>query len=100
MTIIKTFEIEEQKPVNSKIKKILIGLGAVFISVVLIKIWVSNTLLIYGEKFASISQMEQQLKMENLLLKNEIARLSSLHLIASRSAELGFSNVSNVQYIR
>ena len=54
----------------------------------------------YGEKFNKLSALEEALKTENQILENEIANESSLKNLSSKSAELGFSKVESIQYIR
>lgn len=98
MTIIKKFEPEEIKKGFSKKYIALAVLGLLFLTV--LEIWVNNTIVTYGEKFESISQLERVLLMENQILENEIAKEVSLNSLASKSAELGFSKAESIQYIR
>lgn len=98
MTIIKKFEPEEVKKGLPK-RYIILTVVSLFILTV-IEIWASNTVVTYGEKFENLSALETVLKMENQILENEIAQQSSLISIASKSAELGFSKLSSIQYIR
>lgn len=98
MTIIKKFEPEEQK---KKFPKKIIGLSlGMLIILTLIEIWVSNTVVVYGEKFEKLASLEKNLLMENQILENEIAKDSSLNNISSKSAQLGFSTLQSIQYIR
>lgn len=98
MTIIKKFEPEEPK---TKFPKKIIGLtlGLLFV-LTLIEIWVSNTVVVYGEKFEKLAAMQKNLAMENQILENEIAKNSALTNISSKSAQLGFSSLQSVKYIR
>lgn len=97
MTIIKKFEPAEQKKSDKK----YIYLAVVSLVILtLFEIWVSNTVIAYGEKYKKLSDLEKNLKMENQILENEIAKNSSLHTIASKGAELGFLPLSSIQYIR
>lgn len=98
MTIIKKFEIEEAKKSFPKkyIALTLVGLFALIIT----EIWASNTVIAYGEKFEKLSVLEKNLKIENQILQNEIAKRASLSNIASESAKLGFSDTQSVLYIR
>ena len=98
MTIIKKFEPEPEKNKLPR-KYIVISLVALFI-LALIEIWVSNTVIVYGEKFEKLAELQENFLMENQILENEIATNSSLATIASKSAELGFSPFGSVQYIR
>lgn len=79
-------------------KGVFIGFSLIFL--IVLEIWVQNNLVLYGEKFDRISQIETVLKIENQILENEIATLSSLQNLASKSAELGFSRAEKIQYIR
>ncbi|MBI3103808.1 hypothetical protein HYZ05_02625 [Candidatus Daviesbacteria bacterium] len=98
MTIIKKFEPEEIKKDFPKKYIVLTVLGLLFLTV--LEIWVNNTVVTYGEKFESMSQLERVLEMENQILENEIAKGGSLNSLASKSAELGFLRVESIQYIR
>lgn len=98
MTIIKKFEPEEIKKGFSKKYIALTVAGLLFLTI--LEIWVNNTIITYGEKFESISNLERVLSMENQILENEIAGSVSLRSLASKSAELGFSRAESIQYIR
>ena len=54
----------------------------------------------FGEKYEKLADLEKNLKMENQILENEIAKNSSLTSIASKGAELGFFPINRVEYIR
>lgn len=99
MTIIKKFDTDAV--IKQKFPKRWVIL-AVFCLLILglLEIWVSNTTVIYGEKFEQMVALERVLAMENQILENEIAKNSSLISISSKSAELGFSPPSSIQYIR
>lgn len=98
MTIIKKFEPEEQKRGFSKK---IVSLIVVFIfALTLVEIWVSNTVVTYGEKFEKLSSIRETISLENQILENEIAKHTSLGSISSRSAQLGFSRPESIQYIR
>lgn len=98
MTIIKTFETEET---NRKLPKLYIILAVIGLSLLLFtEIWINNTMVVYGERFAKLTGAEKNLRMENQILENEIAKRSSLINIASESAKLGFSAQQSILYIR
>ena len=97
MTIIKKFETSEDK--KSYRKYLLLTLIGLF-SLTLVEIWASNTVIAYGEKYEKLFIIERNLRMENQIIENEIAKSSSLTVIASKSAELGFSSSQSIQYIR
>ncbi len=98
MTIIKKFEPEEQKKKFPK-KYVILIVGVLFI-LTLTQIWVSNVVIVYGEKFEKLALLQKSLLMENQVLENEIAKDASLINISSKSAELGFSNQQSIEYIR
>ncbi len=98
MTIIKKFDPEENQKKFSKKYIILTALS--LFTLTLIEIWVSNTMIAYGEKFEKLSALENNLKMENQVLENEIAKNAALVNIASKSAQLGFSSSQSILYIR
>lgn len=98
MTIIKKFEPEENKKRFPKRYVILTVLG--LLALTLVEIWVTNTAVSYGEKFEKLTQAEKNLKMENQILENQIAKSTSLLNIATKSAQLGFSSTQSIQYIR
>lgn len=98
MTIVKKFEPELPKKGFSK--KLAISVSISLLMLALVQIWVSNTVVSYGEKFENLSYLEKTLKMENQLLENEIASKASLTNIATESAELGFRKLDSIQYIR
>lgn len=96
MTIIKKFNIEEQKRFPKKMTFLSVLLLVVLS---IMQIWANNTLAIYGAKLEEISQIDQSLQMENQVLENKIAILSSLNNIASKSATLGLGTPKSVQYL-
>lgn len=98
MTIIKKFEpIKDTKGFS---KRYIIIAAFCLICLIILEIWVQNSLVLYGEKFEKISSLQKVLELENQILQNEIAKESSLSKLASKSAELGFSKPEKIQYIR
>ena len=98
MTIIKKIEAEG---INQNFPKKYILLTAVsLLTLVIVQIWTNNTAVTFGEKFNQLSKLQDTLKSENQILGNKIARESSLGVVASKSAELGFSRAESIQYIR
>ncbi len=98
MTIIKKFEPEEPNKGLSK-RYLSLGLLVLFI-LMLTQVWASNNVVTYGEKLEKLSVLTRTLSLENQILENEIAKQESLNNIASKSAELGFSEPESIQYIR
>lgn len=98
MTIIKTFDTEEiQKGFP---KKYIVLTIVSLLTLTIIEIWASNTVIAYGEKYEKLFAMERNLRIENQILENEIAKNASLNIISSKSAELGFYSNQSIQYIR
>lgn len=97
MTIIKKFEPEQPKSFSKKYIALVVGC---LFTLMLAEIWASNNVVTYGEKFDKLSSIAKLLSLENAVLENEIAKVESLHNVASKSAELGFSQPEAVQYIR
>lgn len=98
MTIIKTFDTDEN---SGKIfGKYLYLVVISFFALIIIKIWANNAVIAYGEKYEKLAALEKNLRMENQILENEIAKNSSLGTVATKSAELGFSQSESIQYIR
>lgn len=98
MTIIKKFEPEKEKKGFPK-RYISLVVVCLFV-LMLIEIWANNNVVEYGEKFEKLSSLAKTLNLENQILENEIAKQQSLSSIASKSAELGFSQPQSIQYIR
>lgn len=80
-------------------KYLIVGLSVLLILVVL-EIWANNTTASLGEKLVQINKLQQEIAWENLILENELAKISSLGDIASAAADLGFSKAKAVQYLR
>lgn len=94
-------KINPEENIQKKVSKKYISFAAFgLIALTVIEIWASNTVIAYGDKFEKLSNLEKSLSMENQILENEIAKNSSLKVIASKSAELGFSSSISIQYIR
>lgn len=99
MTNLKKFGSETGKKDFKSKKYIYLALfGLLFLGVV--EIWVNNTMANFGAKYENISKLQQNLKMENQVLENELAKQQSFINLATASAELGFSVAKDVQYLR
>ncbi|MBI2019894.1 hypothetical protein HYS94_00530 [Candidatus Daviesbacteria bacterium] len=100
MTIIKKFD-PDKKDTRQKFPKKYVVLGGITLFIlILIEIWVSNTMVSFGEKLVSINNLKNTIKLENQILQNEIAKYSSLTNVATESSKLGFSKPESIQYIR
>lgn len=101
MTIIRKFELEENKKIPLFNNKRIIALGVIFLGLLLvIQIWVSHQVASFGRDFKKIEEVEKSLRFENKLLELEINKRKALQAISSSSAELGFIVPKAVQYIR
>ncbi len=98
MTITKKFENVEKISKFPK-KYIILTILSLF-TLTVSEIWVSNTVIAYGEKYDKLFSLESSLTTENQVLENQIAKDSSLKVIASKSAELGFTSADSIQFIR
>lgn len=83
-----------------KVKKFVVALGVLFLSLVIAEIWVVHTLSNFGTKEKEIKELRNNLELENEILENEISAESSLNKIASASASYGLEKPKKVQYIR
>lgn len=100
MTIIKTFELEDQKTDQKwKTKKLGVLIGLFLVFLVILEIWANNTLITYGEKFEKISVLQTTLQLENQVLENRIAKESALNNIATVSSTLGLASPKSIQYL-
>ncbi|MBI4036733.1 hypothetical protein HY386_02565 [Candidatus Daviesbacteria bacterium] len=100
MTIIKKFDTSEYQENSWRKSKYWIPFGALLVSLTLAEIWANNTMVTYGERFETMSRIQNTLQMENQLLENEIAKQTALSNVASESAAFGFSKSESIQYIR
>ena len=98
MTIIK--RIDQDKPNYTLSKKLTFFIGICMVFLIIAEIWINNSLITYGVKMEKISVLEKNLRMENQILQNEIAKKTSLVNVATESAKLGFSSSEKVEYIR
>lgn len=79
-------------------KYIFLGIFILLILGIL-EIWANNTMVNYGEKLVQINRLQENLKLENGILENELAKLASLDSIATQASQLGFSKSKAVQYL-
>lgn len=80
--------------------KIIIPIVIFILLLLILEIWVGNTLSLYGSKIEKIRENQKLLLLEKQILENEIAQKASLQNIASEGAKLGFVKPSLIQYIR
>ncbi len=99
MTVTHKFETEVTN--KYKFPKKLVAITVPFlVMLVLLEIWVSHSLVSFGEKYKDIEGLKRNLSEENQILENQIAMEGSLNKVASQSASLGLIKPSQVQYIR
>lgn len=98
MTIVKTFEPVEQNKKFSKKYIVLVAAGLFML--VLMEIWANNNVVTYGQKLEKMSSLTKAISLENQVLENQIAVRGAMRNVASKSAELGFSEPESIQYIR
>lgn len=96
MTFLSKFETQEKRTFPKK----YIFIGMALIALVVLEIWVNNTMATFGQRLASIEDSQEAFQLENRVLENEIARQVSLGNIASASARLGFVKPKTIQYVR
>lgn len=96
MTIVRTFETPEKKT-N---KKYLLILVPYFLVLIVITVWVNNVMVGYGDKFHTLTQLEQSLYLNNKVLEIEISKNMAIGKIASKSAALGLIKPKNIEYVR
>ena len=75
-------------------------MGILLIFLVLAEIWVSHSLVTYGEQFKNIENLQTSIQGENQILENQIDELSSLNKVASSSSGLGMELPKEIKYIR
>lgn len=73
---------------------LILGLG------LLLQIWVMNRLATLGEEITKIEVAKQALKMENLILENQVAKTGALLNIKPLVSNLGFTSSAKVEYIQ
>lgn len=82
-----------------QIRKLHIIIGLFITALVVVEIWVSHSVVTYGERYKEIEALQKTLENENQILENQIDKLSSLSLVASRSGSLGLKAPKEIQYI-
>ncbi len=80
------------KKCRSKItcKKINIVSLVIFITSLLVQMYISNTTALKGKDFQNLHEEKAKLEKELALLKYEDSRLSSLEFVEIRAVQLGF----------
>lgn len=85
---------------NNSYKRQLIAVSLGIVILILAELWISNTMISSGERLVELEKLQQNLKLENLNLENELAEYLSLENVASVSASFGFSKPKEVKYLR
>ncbi|OGE31988.1 hypothetical protein A2631_02625 [Candidatus Daviesbacteria bacterium RIFCSPHIGHO2_01_FULL_44_29] len=87
--------------VNRQLRKKMLTLGIMaFLLLVVVEIWALNRLSTFGEQITRFEKTSNDLQLENQILQNRIASLSSLREIQNRSLLLGFRAVHLVDYFK
>lgn len=89
-----------KKIINFSGKKYLFLAAIPLVILGLIEIWVNNTVVSSSQKYDDIFNLKHKLILENTVLENEISGSASLVNIATVSAQLGFSKIKNVTYLK
>lgn len=84
---------------NFKLSRFYLPVGILIVILIIIEIWVSHSLVTYGEQFKDIESLSQKMASENQILENQIEILSSINAIASASAGLGMEVPKDIKYI-
>lgn len=94
MKLLKFFETE-----SIFRRKILLFVTLLIFLFSILEIWVVNRLATFGEQINKLSITKSNLELENQMMQNQIARLSSLHEIEKEAINLGFEKIRNIEYI-
>lgn len=82
-------------------KRRLIIVGcALFFLLVILEIWALNRLSTSGEQINRFDRASGSLKIENQILGNKIAKLTSLKEIETKALLLGFRPIKRVEYLK
>src|SRR5579862_8539412 len=80
-------------------RKLIYLFIGIFFLVIILEIWTVNRLSTYGEQINKIEQLSSDLQLQNDILKDDIAKKSSLSVIAQKASQLGFAVSDKPQYI-
>ncbi len=73
----------------------------VFLSSVILEIWLINRLSSMGGKFNQIKEAQASIEFENQIIENEISSKSSLATTQNLSSRLGFApTLKNIEYFK
>ncbi len=81
-------------------RRMMINLSLVILFGIILEIWAVNRLASFGTQYFKINNSKNELILENQLLKNQIARQSSLSVTADFATSLGFEKISKVSYLQ
>lgn len=84
---------------TSRKKLLTIGVASLLI-LVISQIWALNRLSALGEKITEFEVSAQKLKLENKILRNQVAQKSSLNQLENLSLALGFRSSKKVEYFK
>lgn len=89
----------ENRP-RKRVFKMVWVFTMVILLVIFAEVLVVNRLSTFGSKIQQIKDSQANLRLENQVLENEIAKHSSLLSVESSSSKLGFESVKNLEYIK
>jgi hypothetical protein len=75
------------------------GVLIVVVILSLFQLYISNKFVTEGEKINKDQLRASALEEENLLLKNEIQKISSLKYIEEKALSLGFGKIEKIEYL-
>ncbi len=81
-------------------RRLIIISSALFFLLVILEIWALNRLSTSGEQINRFERASSSLKIENQILGNKIAKLTSLQEIETKSLLLGFRPIKRVEYLK
>ena len=84
----------------SHVSRIIKLLFIVFLVILMLEIWVVNRLTTYGNKIQELKLTRASLELENQILENQIAQISSMLTTETKASLLGFESIKNIEYIK
>lgn len=84
-----------------RFSKLLIrALGVTFFLTLMLQIWMVNRLSSFGDKLNQIKADQKQVELQNIILENSIAKLSSLETVEKQALVLGFMETKDVAFLK
>lgn len=95
----KTLIAQRLKNNPKAIRFVILGL-TIFLVVLFVEIWVVNRTATYGDKIYQLKHAQADLELENQVLSNTIAQVSSMALLEKKATVLGFNTINHIEYIK